>query len=105
MGTNRHHIVAVVQYRKYAVGYRQYFHFARFDFRNIQNIVNQRKQGLSGTLNVQGVITQSLIFTFLKKHGIHAQDSVNRCTDFVAHIGQEYTFRLACAFSVFFFPE
>ena len=100
-----HHIVAVVQHRKHAIRNRQNFHLARFDFRYIQNIVNERKQRLACTLNIQGVITQAFIFAFLQEHRIHAQDSINRRTDFMAHVGKKNTLRLACAFGIFFFAK
>ena len=85
--TGRYNIVAVTQHRENAVLHRQNFHLARFNLGNIQYVVNQRKKRMPRILNVQGVVPQVFILTFLEEHGIHSKDSVNRRPDFMAHIG------------------
>ena len=97
--------IAIVQYGKQVVFTHQEFHFARFDFRDIQDIIHQRKKRVSRILNILRVFEQSFVFALLQQHGVHAQNTVDWRADFMAHVGQEKAFshiRRFCILSRFF---
>ena len=62
---------------------------ARLDFREVENVVDDAQQMLSGTLDLDEVI--ALPRRHLRFQGDlgQADNGIHRCADFVAHIGQK----------------
>jgi len=61
---------------------------AGFDLRKIQDFVQNSQQGFRRGL--RGLDVAAHLFTIRRKcKGLHADDSVHRCADFVAHVGHK----------------
>ena len=66
--------------------------FSRFDFRKIENIVDQREQRFCGALDQ---FKRLLVFVFGcagEQKVRHANDSVHRRANLMAHVGQKFAF-------------
>src|SRR4029079_7897677 len=70
--------------------------FAGLDLREIENVVDDAKQVLAGTLDLLHVVALARRKLGLKREMGKADDSVHRRPDLVAHIGQEDALGLAC---------
>ena len=70
--------------------------FAGLDLREIENVVDDAKQVLAGTLDLLHVVALARRELGLQREMGKADDRVHRRPDLVAHIGQEDALRLAC---------
>ena len=64
-------------------------HLARFDLREIENVVQDRQQRPAGRLEQAGQLALALGQRRVEQHAGDAQHAVHRRAHFVAHIGQE----------------
>src|ERR1700687_3643265 len=77
-------------------------HFTRFDLRDIEDVVDDREQRVSGTTHDLGVFALFGVERSIEKKAGHADYAVHRRADLVAHHGQELTLGGVGSFRAFF---
>ena len=76
-------------------------HLARFNFREVEHIVDQGKQVFTGKLNpfkILDILCVLRIARLLLEHFAVSNDRVEGSTQFVAHVGKEYALGSTCFF-------
>ncbi len=68
---------------------------ARFDLREIQDVVEDRQQRLGGALDGRQALALLQIEIGIERQLGHADDAVHRRANLVAHVGEELAFRAA----------
>ena len=68
---------------------RNDFHLARFNLRQIQNIINSRQKHLAGVLNIDGILGDFIGDVLPKDHLVQPDDGIDGCTDLMTHICEE----------------
>ena len=76
------------------------FQFAGFNFREVQNVIDDGQQGITTGTNRFSVITLLRSQVSIEQQTGHANDGIHRGTDFMAHHRQEGTFGLVGRFSI-----
>ncbi len=66
-------------------------HLAGFHLGEIQNVIEQAQQGARGAIRLHDVVVLLCVQGCALQQFEHAQNSVHRRADFVAHVGQELT--------------
>ena len=78
------------------------FDLAGLYFREIENVVDDGKQGVCGELDGAQVFTLLGSELGIESQIGHANDAIQRSTNLVAHIGEKFAFRAAGGFSGLF---
>src|SRR6266849_281819 len=73
--------------------------FSGFDFRKIQDVVEDRHQRVGGSFDSSEVVALLVAELGVESEVGHSDDAVHRRADLVAHVGEEFAFRAICAFS------
>ena len=74
--------------------------FARIDFRQVENVVEQDAQRAAAGSDRFGIFALPIRQRGFHQEARHADHTVHRCADLVAHGGEELAFGLRCAFGV-----
>ena len=80
------------------VGFNQ--QFSRFDFRKVQNVINDGEQGIARITYRLGVFPLLGGKVGIQEHIGHANDAIHGSSDFVAHVRQEVTLGHSRAFGL-----
>ncbi len=67
---------------------------ARLDLREVEHIVDERQQRFGGIADRRDVLALFAIELRFERQSREADDRVHRRADFVAHVGEEFAFRL-----------
>ena len=71
------------------------FHLARFDFREVENVVNERQKMTPRSLNVTHIFLLPIVQTIGPgKHIAETQNTIQWGSQFVAHRRQKIVFKL-----------
>ena len=68
---------------------------ARFDLREVEDVVEDREQRIGRRLDRHQVVALMLVEAGVERQLGHADDPVHRGADLVAHVGQEFALRAA----------
>ena len=94
MGLNRHGRGQIVEERSEIKIDNFKFHLLRFNFGKIEDIVDQAQQIFAARTGQFGILALLVVQAGIQEQSIHADDPVEGGPNFVAHIGQKFTFRL-----------
>src|SRR6202034_3003928 len=72
--------------------------FSGFDFRKIQNVINDRQEGIRARLESLGKVALPRFEIAVKQSTRHPNYAVHRRANLVAHIGQKLAFGLISCF-------
>ena len=89
LGPLANHIHQIVQQGADRILYRDYLHLAGFNLGKVQNIIDQPQKRRPGSTDILRVFTGVFLLCLTQNHFIHAQHRIDRCTDFMAHVGQK----------------
>ena len=70
-------------------------HLARFDFREVEDVIDEVQQRLPGFMRTMRVGTGVFFAALAQDHLVHAEDGVDRRADFVRHVREERALCLA----------
>ena len=68
------------------------FHPSSFDLRNVQNVIDDRKQVLSGRMDlvhIRQILRVDVVFHILDQHLAVTQDGSEGCSEFMARVRQK----------------
>ncbi len=86
----RSHACQIVNQAADVIFHRHYLHFPGLNLGKVQYIIDQQQQILAGRINIHGIFLYILLFRFPQNHFIHAQHGIDRRTDFMGHMCQEF---------------
>ena len=83
------HVHCIVKYFFQMIIRLRDFHFAGFQPGEIKNIIYDIQQILSCLPKIDGILLNLLVLCLTENQLVHAENGIDRHTDFVRHIGQE----------------
>ena len=95
------HVDQIVYRRRKFILHGNNFHFARFNFAKVKDVVHQPQKRLAGIMNVFRIAQNHGVSRLAQNHFVKTKHRIYRRADFVTHAGKECWFCFVCRLSDF----